>query len=101
MRDDFYDDPCIDRDILLAANARHDAELQRMHISTDGHYRPAFNIASFLRRGPLTDRKITEYTKAGYYDEEFRAARRSHMQKKARRRGNFIETNNRLIYSPK
>jgi len=58
-------------------------------------------------RGPLTDRKIEQYRKLGYYSESFREARHDLMEmKKARRTareerdGNFLKVDGRLVYSP-
>lgn len=52
---------------------------------------------------PLTDKKIIQYEKRGFYSEEFREQRRQFQaKKKARKRvGNFVEAEDgRFIYSP-
>ena len=57
-----------------------------------------------LIRGPLTDRKINEYAKRGWYSSEYKAARRDRMNKQrskqAVREGSFLRTGNTLIYAP-
>lgn len=67
--------------------------------------RSGWNISMLVRRGYLTDKKIAEYEKAGWYSAAFRDARRELMQKKAakrmKREGNFLNDGGRLIYSPK
>ncbi len=67
--------------------------------------RSSWNSAGFIRGKPLTDRKISQYQKRGWYDESFREARRELMAKKAakhrQRQGNFLKSSNgSLIYSP-
>jgi len=66
--------------------------------------RTSWNETRLLMRGPLTDRKITQYAKAGYYSDAFREARREMWQRKAakqaRREGNFLVSEGRLIFSP-
>jgi len=49
-----------------------------------------------IRGQALSDDKIREYARLGYYSAEFRDARRSRWSKK----GNFREVEGRLIYSP-
>lgn len=57
-----------------------------------------------LVRGPLTDRKIEQYAKQGYYSDAFREARRELWQRKAAKRaqrsGNFLLVDGRMIFSP-
>lgn len=68
------------------------------------HMRSAWNISAMLRRGKLTDRKIAQYEKAGYYTPEFRQARRDLQARKRKRRreGSFDVTDDgRMIYNPK
>lgn len=68
----------------------------------------AWNIERLLRRGPLTDRQIAKYQARGFYSPEYRKARKEIMDKKrvkrleleARREGNFLTVDGRLIYSP-
>jgi len=68
------------------------------------HIRSAWNIGAMLRRGKLTDRKIAQYEKLGYYSAEFRQARRDLQERKRKRRreGSFDVTDDgRMIYNPK
>lgn len=58
-----------------------------------------------LIRGPLTDRKIEQYRKQGWYSDGFREARRELMKKKnakkSTREGPFIKSEDgRMIYNP-
>lgn len=51
--------------------------------------------------GKLTDQKIERYRRDGWYSEGFRQARREFQAKrKAKREGNFVSNEGRLIYSP-
>ena len=83
---------------VTEANARFDRE------HAQGFYpiRSGFNPASFIRKGKLTDRKIAQYEKRGYYSADFRAARKEAWQRKAKKRsGNFDLTDDgRMIYRP-
>ena len=60
--------------------------------------------SGLLMLGPLTDKRIAEYQKRGFYSAEFReqrrelAARRS--KKRERREGNWVERDGRMVYSP-
>lgn len=66
-----------------------------------GYVRSGWNEAQMLIRGPLTDKKIARYQKRGFYTAEFKEERRKYAaQKRVKRRGNFIENEGRLIYSP-
>ena len=47
---------------------------------------------------PLTDRKISSYMKKGYYNDEYRSARKQFCERK--RQGGYVERDGRLIYSP-
>jgi len=52
-------------------------------------------------RGKLTDRKIEQYIKEGYYTAEFKEERKKLMdRKRARRQGNFNLVDDRMIYNP-
>lgn len=58
-------------------------------------------------RGLLTDRKIEQYRREGFYSPEWRAARREIWAKRQKKRepkenrdGNFLKIDGRLIYSP-
>lgn len=66
--------------------------------------RSSWNETRLLMRGPLTDRKIEKYAKAGYYSDAFRQARREAWQRKAAKRaarsGNFLLVDGRMIFSP-
>jgi hypothetical protein len=106
------DDPFIPLNELNDSNARHDEELRQMHIATEGRLSSSWNPSKLALRGPLTDRKIEKYKKAGFYTLEYREARKKAMAKKAfaynanqatktfERKGNFTEIGGRLIYTP-
>lgn len=68
--------------------------------------RSSWNPVAMLIRGRLTDKKIADYEKRGFYSDEYRTARKDRMikamQKRMERRGNFLKgENGRMIYSPK
>lgn len=70
--------------------------------------RSGWNPSAFLIGKPLTDKKIAEYERRGYYSAELREARAElQRRKKAKRElrehrsGEFIKRDGRLIYSPK
>lgn len=92
------DNPGIDAEELKAANARWDSENHAR--ATEGRMAPGWNEAKLLMRGELTDKKIAAYDKKGFYSEEYRAFRRKRMTQKSVRRGNFVASGDRLIYSP-
>jgi hypothetical protein len=66
--------------------------------------RGSWNESRLLMGKRLTDRRIGQYQKRGYYTEAFRQARRELMERKRgnriQREGNFVEQNGRMIYSP-
>lgn len=69
--------------------------------------RSGWNEAAFLMGKPLTDWKIAEYKRRGYYSAAFREARADLLRRKrirhevrSKRQGLFIEREGRLIYSP-
>lgn len=89
-------------DVALS-NARHDREngppYNRVPI------RSAWKEFAMMRRGRLTDRKIAQYERKGFYSAEYRAARKELMERKAKkqlnRSGNFdVAGDGRLIYNP-
>lgn len=55
-------------------------------------------------RGPLTDRKIEQYRKMGFYSNEWRTARKEFWKNRETRKrvhSNFVQAEDgRLIYSP-
>lgn len=57
-----------------------------------------------IMRGPLTDRRIEQYERTGYFDADRIEARKQYRFERARQRkrsGNFRTTQDgRLIYSP-
>lgn len=54
-----------------------------------------------IMRGKLTDRRIDQLRKAGYYDPDAIKARADYRRRAAiAKRGNFLEVDGRLIYSP-
>jgi len=64
-------------------------------------YAPAWNEVRVMMRGPLSDKKISRYAKEGFYSAEYRQARRERMAQKAnKRRGNFVEVEGRMVFSP-
>jgi hypothetical protein len=69
-----------------------------------GHIRPSWNTVHMLIRGRLTDRKIAQYERLGYYSSEYRTARRERMAKqqsqRLKRDGSFVTRDGRLIYAP-
>lgn len=67
----------------------------------------AWNPQKILMRGRLTDKKIQSYESRGFYAADFRAARREMWDRRkvkreeaAKRSGNFLEVDGRLIYNP-
>ena len=90
-------------------------------VNPSTYLRPAWNPTLILRRGLLTDRKITRYIKLGFYSAEYRQARKERMairqgslrpgsgqagQAKRQhlppstRQGNFISQDGRTVYCP-
>lgn len=72
-----------------------------------GRIRPSWNCEAMLIRGNLTDRKIEEYRKRGFYSSEYRIARKKLMDQKTFERNmnmagsNFVQAEDgRLIYNP-
>jgi len=68
-----------------------------------GRIRPSWNCEAMLVRGRLSDKKIEQYRKRGFYSAEWQKARKEYWERKeARRRsGNFDQTTDgRLIYNP-
>lgn len=66
--------------------------------------RSSWSETKLVMRGPLTDRKIEQYQKRGWYSEAFKQARRERMAKKAtmRREGSWVHMEDgRTIYSPR
>lgn len=70
-----------------------------------GHIRPSWNVTRMILRKRLTDRKIAQYEREGYYSPEIKAARRElwakRAAKRAQRDGNFIVSEGRPIFSPR
>lgn len=71
--------------------------------------RSTWNESHLLMRGKLTDRKIEQYAKQGYYSDQFREARHElwmrkaakRTEKQARRDGNFLlYPDGSKVYSP-
>lgn len=93
------DEPYIDSEELRTANARHDREGHTVAVS--GRLPPSWNEARMILRGRLTDKKVAQYAKMGFYSLEYRKLRKERMEKKAKTRtSNFVENSGRLIYSP-
>lgn len=95
------DDPLMDLAALRAANWEHDRKLEALHIDPYCHVRTGWSRAIGFSNGPLTDRKIEKYRKAGYYSQEFKEARKKlQAMRRGKREGNFTRSGERLIYSP-
>lgn len=68
--------------------------------------RSAWNAEKLLRRGKLTDAQIARYERKGWYDPDFKEARRAMMARRKARRdegqreGNYVRRDGRLVYSP-
>lgn len=101
---DFYEDPFVPPDELAAANARHDREHGGSKEFAQSRIRSSWNEGRLVGRGPLTDKKIARYAKAGWFSLEFRQARRDFQARKqarrAKREGNFDVIDGRFIYRP-
>jgi hypothetical protein len=69
-----------------------------------GRLPSTWRSAGLVRRGLLTDRKISQYIKAGWYSAEFRKARKDFTARRnsarLKRQGNFDIIEGRLIYRP-
>lgn len=89
---------------IAAANARHDAEHGDPFRYNKARTRCGWNESMLTRGRKLTDRQISKWRKAGYYDAEFSAARRElwakRAQKRVKREGNFEMVGDRVIYRP-
>lgn len=92
------EDPYLDPAELRSANERWDMESHE--VAMKGRVNPSWNEAKMVVRGELTDKKIAHYAKMGFYSEEFREFRRKRMAKSSARKGNFVQSGERLIYSP-
>lgn len=66
--------------------------------------RSAWKESAMMRRGKLTDRKIAQYERKGFYSPEYRLARKELMERKSKkqlaRSGNFDLVDGRLIFNP-
>lgn len=82
---------------ITLANKRHDAIHGR--VGQKPAIRSTWNSGNLTRGKYLTDRKIETYQAEGHYSPELREARKALREKKAKRTGNFIEVEGRLIYS--
>jgi len=102
MSEHFEDQPITIETKL--ANARHDAE---RHSVTMDPYVPlrSRNVQTAVC-GPLTDKKIARYERAGFYSVEFRTARKELWERRAAKRqskrdGNWLLfADGRKVYSP-
>lgn len=96
------EDPLMMPGELAAANARHDAANHDVTMLPHARLPTSWNMVRMTVRGELTDRKIAKYEKAGFYSADFRAARKAMMEKKKarKRHGNFVQVDDRWIYSP-
>ena len=64
----------------------------------------SWNESRLVMRGPLTDKKIEQYKKQGWYSAELKRKRRELIEQKnaMRREGNWLVTNDgRSVYSPR
>ncbi len=87
-------------DHLRFTNEQHDSRLRAEGINPEGRIGASWNTQALARRGYLTDKKIAEYQKKGFYSAEYRSARKKLMEQKAKRKGNFVERDGSLVYSP-
>lgn len=67
--------------------------------------RSGWNESLMILKGPLTDRKIGQYQKQGWYSQEMKEKRRERQEKKRarwqKREGNFVvDKTGSKIYSP-
>jgi hypothetical protein len=51
-------------------------------------------------RGPLTDKQIDDYSRAGWYSSDAKQARKARAERKLKREGNFLEIDGRKVYCP-
>lgn len=88
-------------DIALS-NAGHDRE--HGNPCDLAPIRSAWMELVLMRRGKLTNRKIAQYERKGFYSPEYRLARKELMERKKKKRldrtGNFDLVEGRLIYNP-
>lgn len=86
-----------------ASNLRHDQEHGNPYAMS--RIRCAWLESHMMRRGKLTDRKIAQYEREGFYSVEYKAARKELQERKAKKRsnrdGNFVLEGGRMIYDPK
>lgn len=70
----------------------------------NSHVKSGWRESALIMRGPLTDRKIEQYRKEGWYSENHRNNRREFQAKQREnakfRDGNFLRDGDRMIYSP-
>jgi hypothetical protein len=101
---DRYQEPYVPPEELRAANERHDLEHGDLREFSSQRIRSSWSEGRLVGRGPLTDKKIAKYAKAGWFSADFKEARRSLMLKKhaqrKRREGNFDIVDGRMIYRP-
>jgi len=101
---DRYQEPFVPPEELRAANLKHDLEHGDVGEYSSQRIRSAWSEGRLIGRGPLTDKKIAKYDKAGWFSAEFKEARKRLMVKKqsarARRDGNFDIVDGRMIYRP-
>lgn len=73
-------------------------------IAPNARIRSGWNVGHMLRGKKLTDRKIAQYEKLGYYSAEFKRMRREVQERKRdrSREGSFdINESGRMIYNPR
>lgn len=88
---------------IAEANQRHD--LEHGQPKDWAKIRSGWNEGKLLGKGDLTDKKIAKYEDKGWYDAEFKLARKQLMEKRQSKRmtreGNFlIREDGSKIYQP-
>jgi hypothetical protein len=105
----FVNDPGMEHDQVFTgaiseldireANLRHDEQT-----GFQVPIRSSWNEARVLMRGPLTDKKISQYARRGYYSTDLKEARKTladmRAKRRAKRSGNFDLIDGRMIYRP-
>ena len=71
---DWLNDPQVDNEVLLKANAEHDAKFGPPR--KIARIRPAWKPTFGLVGSKLTDRKIAKYEKLGRYSDQYKEALR-------------------------
>ena len=89
---------------ITDANQRFDHETHSVTMDAWLRFKTRWPTTASVGK-PLTDRKISEYQRRGFYSQEYRDARREHWRRKegkhATRSGNFlIHSDGTLVFCP-